>query len=153
MEVSCLHALSEENVLRLREHFADLPSIAAVILFGSLARGQARPNSDVDLAVLFTHGRADTWPNRSSLTADVMEILKRTDVDVVILNDAPPLLAHRVVRDGHVIYSADDRAVGEFIIHAMQQFEDTRKLRELQVERLERQLTTTTSGDNGQLPK
>ena len=36
----------------------------------------------------------------ASLTTDLMALLHGNDVDVVVLNDAGPLLYHRVLRDG-----------------------------------------------------
>jgi len=34
----------------------------AVYLFGSIARGEGRPNSDVDVAVLAWRGSSSPWP-------------------------------------------------------------------------------------------
>ena len=39
-----------------------------------------------------------------------MKALGRNDVDVVVLNHAPPLLYHRVLRDGVRVLSRDLRA-------------------------------------------
>lgn len=44
----------EHLKLMLREYFSRLPDIAAVYLFGSFAKGRQGPNSDFDVAVLFT---------------------------------------------------------------------------------------------------
>lgn len=127
---------------RLESYFAGRPDIVAAILFGSVARGQARPESDIDLGVLLTHEAVKRGIARSRLIADVMGVLQRNDVDVVILNRASPLLLHRVIRDGHVVYTADRKALAEFTIWAIQQYEDTKPLRELQRQRLQRRLVT-----------
>ena len=127
---------------RLQEYFASRPDVVVAILFGSAARGETRPDSDVDIGILLTGEAAQMGINRSELIADLMGILGRNDVDVVILNQAPPLLLHRVVRDGHVIYAADQATLAEFIIRAIQQYEDTKPLRQLQRRYLQQRLAS-----------
>ncbi len=84
------------GVLRAR------PEIREAYLFGSRARGDSTPVSDVDVAVYGDrNGRAERLSEYASeLAADLMTALQRNDVDVVLLNDVPPLLYHRVLRDG-----------------------------------------------------
>ena len=102
--------------LHLTERLADLldprEEILEAYLFGSHARGQAQPHSDVDVAVYVDEGRAaDTgYGYRANLTTDLMAGLGFNDVDVVVLNRAPPLLYHRVLRDGVRLLARDLRA-------------------------------------------
>ena len=81
-------------------------------VFGSRARGQARPDSDVDVAVYVDEGRAreGAWGYRAELATALMTALGTNDVDVVVLNRAPILLYHRVLRDGVRVLSRDLRA-------------------------------------------
>jgi predicted nucleotidyltransferase len=78
-------------------------------LFGSIARGQRQPHSDVDVAVYIDMGllSAPVIDFQADLTADLMQALRTNAVDVVILNEAPPLLYHRVLRDGIRLLSRD----------------------------------------------
>ena len=73
--------------------------IQAAYLFGSAASGRARPDSDLDVAVLLNRPilAIRSLDYRLKLMTDLGAVLRRTDVDVVILNDAPPLLAHRIL--------------------------------------------------------
>ena len=47
---------------------------------------------------------------RSELTSELMSGLGTNAVDVVVLNNAPPLLYHRVLRDGSRLSARDLRA-------------------------------------------
>src|SRR5262249_31171051 len=78
-------------------------------LFGSRAAGGARADSDTDIAVLPTRGlspaqRADLR-NRG---ADIIEPAARTEVDVVLLDDASLPLRGRILLQRHILYSADE---------------------------------------------
>ena len=44
------------------------------------------------------------------LTAHLMGMLRTNEIDVVVLNRAPPVLYHRVLRDGRRILARDLRA-------------------------------------------
>ena len=97
---------------RLAELLDPRAEILEAYLFGSHARGQAQPHSDVDVAVYVDVARADDsgYGYRASLTTDLMAGLGLNDVDVVVLNRAPPLLYHRVLRDGVRLIARDLRA-------------------------------------------
>lgn len=86
--------------------------ILEAYVFGSLARGEEQPHSDVDVAVwvdeLALHESAFGY--EADLTSVLIAALGRNDVDVVRLNRASPLLYHRVLRDGVRVLSRDLRA-------------------------------------------
>ena len=97
---------------RLAELLDPREEILEAYLFGSHARGRAQPHSDVDVAVYVDEAHADDtgYGYRASLTTDLMAGLAFNDVDVVVLNRAPPLLYHRVLRDGVRLLARDLRA-------------------------------------------
>ena len=99
-------------VERLSEALAAREEILEAYLFGSHARGKTRPDSDIDIAVYVDEALADEghWGYRAELTTDLMVALGTNDVDVVVLNKAPILLYHRVLRDGIRLLSRDLRA-------------------------------------------
>jgi predicted nucleotidyltransferase len=70
----------------------DRPDVVASFLFGSQARGTARPLSDVDVAILHVDGltaraRLD---HQLGLMTEGGAALATGEVDVVLLNGAPP---------------------------------------------------------------
>ncbi len=66
-----------------------------VWVFGSLARGRVGPHSDVDLA---TEGMAAHELLRAH--AEVCRLFPGTEVDLVVLEEASPVLRRRVEREG-----------------------------------------------------
>ncbi len=93
----------------LRERLARRPEVLEAYLFGSHARGEAAAHSDLDLAVYVDRERLPPAPYgyAAALTGDLMSGLGVDRLDVVVLNDAPPLLYHRVLRDGERLLSRD----------------------------------------------
>jgi uncharacterized protein len=81
-------------------------------VFGSVARGEARAHSDLDVAVYVDRGArsASGYGLDAEIAADLMAALQTNAVDVVLLNDASPLLYHRVLRDGIRVWAQDLRA-------------------------------------------
>jgi predicted nucleotidyltransferase len=78
--------------------------LSALWLFGSEARGEARVDSDVDLAALFSR----PVPAQEVLAArfDLGSLLGR-EVDLVDLRRASPILGRQVVRDGRLLLDRD----------------------------------------------
>lgn len=99
-------------VARLSGALEPRAEILEAYLFGSHARGQARPDSDIDVAVYIDEERAEDgdWGYRAELATALMAALGADDVDIVVLNRAPVLLYHRVLRDGVRLISRDLRA-------------------------------------------
>lgn len=94
---------------RLRERLAARPEILEAYYFGSQSRGDARAGSDLDVAVYVDRERLPPAPfgYTAGLLADLMTGLGLPRLDIVVLNDAPPLLYHRVLRDGERLWSRD----------------------------------------------
>lgn len=97
---------------RVADALAAREEVLEAYVFGSRAHGRARPDSDVDVAVYVDEARAGggAWGYRAELATTLMTALGTDDVDVVVLNRAPTLLYHRVLRDGVRVLSRDLRA-------------------------------------------
>ena len=75
---------------RLRAFLEDDPRGAlAVYLYGSVARGQTRPDSDVDIGVLFATDPPATLEAPQFAIEAALERLLGSPVQVVALNRAP----------------------------------------------------------------
>ncbi|MCG5053823.1 MAG: nucleotidyltransferase domain-containing protein [Myxococcales bacterium] len=92
------------------------PDVDAALLFGSRATGQSKPHSDFDIAVLL-----NASPNaleRKEVVRTLLGALAREfsaeRLDLVILNDAPTLLAFNVLRDGVVAFERREEPLHRF---------------------------------------
>ena len=101
-----VESLNRQQKLAVAEYLAGMPETAIAFIFGSYARGQARPDSDVDIAVLLAdHVGVDEYLRaRLRLMDGISRLLERDDVDLVILNEAPLALAYRVLQDGEILF-------------------------------------------------
>jgi predicted nucleotidyltransferase len=114
--------------MAVRKTAAGIPSLLAVYLFGSIAAGRRGPLSDIDVAVL-----AGPTGSRECLGqfADALCRALRTErLDVVSLNEAPPPLAYRVIRDGRLILCRDERARELFESDTIMRYLDFKPVRE-----------------------
>jgi len=110
---------------RLVEFLATQPDVVAAYLFGSVARGQATPHSDVDIALLLREADRETlWERRLQLMGELERFGDR--VDVVVLNLAPLLLQHRVLSEGRLLYEGDRSARVEFEVRVGKRYADYR---------------------------
>ncbi len=104
-----------EMLGRLKRQAAVWPELKLAVLFGSTARGQARPKSDVDLGVLLD-------PYSPQLRFQVEAELGRAagrPVDVILLDDAPPLLRFEIAREGVLLFQREDHRWTDFKAKAM----------------------------------
>lgn len=94
---------------RLQAVLGERPEVLESYLFGSAARGEAQPHSDLDIAVYLdaTTPTASPFGTAAELTSALMAALGSNRVDLVLLNQAGPLLYGRVLRDGIRLTSRD----------------------------------------------
>jgi len=74
-------------------------------VFGSAARGEARPNSDIDLLVEFLPEAEPGLLDHAGLMLDLSELLGRK-VDLVSKNGLKPLIRDSVIQDSRRLYAA-----------------------------------------------
>lgn len=90
------------------------PGVVSVYLFGSHAEKRSHRESDVDVGVLLDRERyseaRDRFDLRVRLSSELMHALQARDIDLVILNDAPPELGRRIVTEGRRLFCVDPEA-------------------------------------------
>lgn len=137
----------ERDVARLRGRLACRlggdSSVRLAWLHGSWARGAARHESDVDVAVLLgDEYAANPSSNKDSiwrLAGALGREVPSERLDLVLLNDAPALLRHRVIRDGVLLFARCEAERVRFVLRTIREYQDLEpRLREYTRRRMER---------------
>lgn len=96
--------LKEDRLNKIRRVLARYPQVKRAVIFGSRARGDFKPNSDIDLAVYLTDSE-DKMPGELLLEIDDAAGIYKIDViDMLRLNNEP--LRQRIEAEGVEIYDS-----------------------------------------------
>lgn len=114
----------------LRGYFARRGDVRLAFLFGSLARGEAHPGSDADIAVAFAPGITGKGFEHPlyAVAADTPVLVGRR-VDVVDLAAVPPNLGYAVAAEGLLLWEAEPGLETDFRASAFDRYFDTAPLR------------------------
>lgn len=138
----------------LAAYFADQPNVVAAYLFGSVARERAHARSDVDIAVLLREGMGPLERGEYLLRLiNALWGLCGRQVDVVILNQAPPVLQNQVLKYGHLLYERDRAKRVAFEVRARTIYLDLKPMREFYRRALFEEVKEVGLGRRGRYPR
>jgi hypothetical protein len=132
-----LPAIVSSRIASLPEVLSVRPEVVFAYLFGSAARDELYPLSDVDVAVFLADG-VDALDARADLLAIVTGHLATDRVDLIVLNDAPTALLGRVLLDRRVLCDKDPFRRHRFESRALREFHDFRLFEHRLLERRRR---------------
>lgn len=100
--------LDAKVIEEMRAVIGKHPGVAAAYVFGSVARGDAHPESDLDVAILLREGvPSDDMELLANLAAGLERFSPSGRVDLVVLGEQGSVFRHRVLREGVVVYDVD----------------------------------------------
>lgn len=122
-EVTYHVAMNEDiGVRRLMARAEGDPDVLGVILFGSQARGDAGPGSDIDVCVVLE----PSAPFGLEASRKRLEYLAGSDLDVKIFQQLPLYIRSRILKEGRVVFVRDEDRLYELAIRTARAFEDFR---------------------------
>jgi uncharacterized protein len=100
-----------------------LPDCTAAWVFGSSARGEARADSDIDVAVIFDSSvHTDIWQLRQQ--AQVLASQWGREVDLINIRDVSPVLQCEIIQSNQRLFAKDAEQADNFELFAMSQYRD-----------------------------
>lgn len=98
------------------------PDILAVILFGSVAREEQFPSSDVDICLVLVPQTKRYDP--ALIPCKRLEYLGQFDLDIHIFQQMPIYIRRRVLKEGKVLLVKDEDLLYDTAIRTAKAFED-----------------------------
>ena len=117
---------NSRNSKILKDFFKYKGKIVLVFVFGSFVTGRITSHSDIDIAILF-ESLPDVYET-NQLRDELTELLNR-DTDVIVLNNASPILRMQVLKTGVLILSKERRYFHQFFVDTVNQYDDLKRIR------------------------
>lgn len=102
--------------------WADEPNIIAAWAFGSAQEGTIRDSGDIDIGILVES--APSLKELTRLLSHLQEALQFEDIDLVVLNDANPILRFEAL-SGRSLFCRDLSRRAEFASLTAREYEDS----------------------------
>jgi len=129
-----------EDALGRLNHFFAGKQVVIAYLFGSYAAGTNDESSDLDLAVLLSDQNKETKDFFTDLITGLQKLLETERFDLLLLNNASPLIKKEIVSSGRIIYTYSEMEQANYEMRVLQEYLDTAHLREVQNEYLQKRV-------------
>ena len=106
--------------------------VAALFSFGSLAEGRLTPLSDLDFAVLVSKRltKRQRFEKHLELIGVFNSVFQTDEIDLIVLNDAPLRLCHRILKTGKLLHLGNKRELVDFSEKTVKMYLDFRFFRD-----------------------
>ncbi len=116
------------DIAEIAERF----DLSLVVLFGSVAAGADRPDSDIDIGIRFKDG--DPGLSRTlDVQGELSNLFRERDVDLSILNRADPFFMKKIAERCEFLYEEPGKG-SAFLLLAFKRYQDHRKYLEMERE-------------------
>ena len=114
------------NSVELKKFFEKNYDILLAFVFGSVAKGRERDESDIDIAILFS--KSPSFDASFKVKDEISDILKK-EVDLAILNDTSPILGMQVLKYGKLLFERNKGEYSKFFVKTMNFYYDLKTCR------------------------
>lgn len=111
-----------KKIKLLKDYLNSEDSIILAFLFGSQANNLSHKSSDWDIGIYLKLKESQDTEIFDEIWAKVEEILD-SEVDLILLNDAPPLLVSRIIREGLPLVIKDRKFYLDFLLKITEEAE------------------------------
>lgn len=93
-------------ISRLAEFFKSREYVELAYLFGSHSKGKQGPLSDIDIGVYLSRkmDKKERFEKRLELIGSICTLLQTNNLDIVVINDSPPVLNFEIIEPNCLIY-------------------------------------------------
>lgn len=106
-----------------------LPEVKAIMLFGSYARGEQKPLSDIDICVIT--GKDISESMKKELASYASE-----KIDISLFWDMPVNVRYAALREGKVLFERDKEFLHSAVVETMSEYLDFQHIIEKNVQRV-----------------
>ena len=121
-----------ERVSRIISVVSGNQDVLALYLFGSGVQNRLKPLSDLDFGILLSRrfDKKQRFEKQIELIGKFNDFFGTDEIDLVVLNDAPPRASYNIIRDGKLLFLRDKKAVIDFREQVSKYYLDFRYFRE-----------------------
>lgn len=101
--------LDTNSFKKIKKYFSQKPNVVAAYLYGSQARGDAKKHSDIDLGIVFNKKESKPFHLPQAVFAEELGKILNRKVEIQDLNICRIDFAHRVLSEGRLIHSGNER--------------------------------------------
>lgn len=130
-----------DTIKKCRDTLIKYEDIVFSYIFGSYAKSSMRENSDIDIAIYLRRDiDIDIY---IEIKINLSEILRK-EIDLVILNNAPPLLKHEIAKNHILLFSRDKALENRYRVKTLFEYNDMKSYLNLSyhktIERLKKEV-------------
>lgn len=111
-------------VQELTAYYSNKTEVLFGYLFGSHAQNQNNDESDIDIGIYLANRNGEPVPEyKLEETLRLQELFKKT-LDLVLINEAPPLLKHEIFSHGILFKNCDPSFLVEYRVDSFYKYLD-----------------------------
>jgi predicted nucleotidyltransferase len=121
-----------ERVPKVVEAVKLHPEVLALYAFGSVAKKELKPLSDLDFAILLSNqmNRRQRFEKSLDLIGLFNSVFHTDEIDLIILNDAALRFCHTILKTGKLLYFKDEADLIDLCEHVVKNYIDFRYFRD-----------------------